>query len=132
MTEENAAPLATAANKPTFGAYVVLALIAVGVVMCAMPRKDEPKLANGLTESQNLVAARLAVEERLKDPDSAKFDVLYTSEKAGIVVVCGTVNAKNGFGGYAGEEEFIFAGQAAVLQSDLPPAQFAMMRRQSC
>lgn len=134
MTEAQPAPPSPAAPKPTVGAYVALALIAVTVVMCALPRakEEQPKLANGLTETENLVAARLAVEDRLRDPDSAKFDVLYTSDKSGIVVVCGVVNAKNGFGGYAGDEEFIYAGRAVIMQSDLSAADFATMRRQSC
>ncbi|WP_288199052.1 hypothetical protein [uncultured Pleomorphomonas sp.] len=44
-----------------------------------------------------------AIKDRLLDPDSAKFkSPLAAYSKDGFVVVCGLVNAKNGYGGYAG------------------------------
>jgi len=45
------------------------------------------------------------VRERLKDPDSAHFG-RSTVNAAGIV--CGSVNAKNSFGGYSGTSAFGF------------------------
>lgn len=49
-----------------------------------------------------------AVKMRLKDPDSAAFKKVYFSRgKRGIPMVCGQVNAKNGFGGFSGFEYFI-------------------------
>ena len=43
----------------------------------------------------------------LKDPDSARFGAMAASKTAdNIVYVCGTVNARNSFGGYTGAQPF--------------------------
>ncbi|WP_250500569.1 hypothetical protein [Caballeronia sp. GAWG1-5s-s] len=53
------------------------------------------------------------VRKSLKDPDSAKFSsefiVRSKPDEKGIVFVgvCGLVNARNGFGGYAGNARFV-------------------------
>jgi hypothetical protein len=59
-----------------------------------------------------------AVKARLKDPESARFGEQWVGGKDG-TVFCGKVNAKNGFGGYTGEELYFGAGNLAVLGSDL-------------
>lgn len=48
------------------------------------------------------------VRKRLKDPSSAKFSQIKfeRTPKGTRTVMCGNVNAKNGFGGYAGETPF--------------------------
>ncbi|MCW4462667.1 hypothetical protein OK349_13195 [Sphingomonas sp. BT-65] len=46
-----------------------------------------------------------AVVSKLRDPDSAKFDlppVIVSSDR-----YCGRVNSKNGFGGYVGYKRFV-------------------------
>lgn len=48
-----------------------------------------------------------AVTKILRDPDSAKFGKVVYREPG---IVCGFVNAKNGFGGYTGEKSFISLG----------------------
>ncbi len=58
-------------------------------------------------EQRSIEAAEAAVRESLKDPDSAKFGL---AEAFGLFdghVVCGAVNAKNGFGGYTGERTYM-------------------------
>lgn len=50
------------------------------------------------------------VRNALKDPDSAKFGRIAGAEaadKPGIVYVCGTVNAKNSFGGFTGDKPYV-------------------------
>ncbi|MUT22901.1 hypothetical protein GNX14_17100 [Mesorhizobium japonicum] len=58
-----------------------------------------------------LAAIQRAVSLQLKDPDSAKFGpvkaVPFPGVQEGVILVCGLVNAKNGFGGYAGEAPFV-------------------------
>jgi hypothetical protein len=48
------------------------------------------------------------VMARLRDPESARFGEMWLgpskSLKPGVRIVCGTVNSKNGFGGYTGPE----------------------------
>lgn len=53
------------------------------------------------------------VKELLRDPQSARFGEI-TISKDGLVA-CGTVNAKNGMGGYAGEQTFmVYHGTAQM------------------
>jgi hypothetical protein len=50
--------------------------------------------------------AKATVIATLKDPDSARFGPITTDGK----VICGTVNAKNAFGGYVGPKVFAVDG----------------------
>jgi len=54
-------------------------------------------------------ALRAALEETLKDSESARFRQIKhkPSGSRGIWTICGEVNAKNGYGGYAGYEPFV-------------------------
>ena len=51
------------------------------------------------------------VKERLKDPDSAKFKAYFTRGQMGVPAICGTVSARNSFGGYGEPKRFISAGR---------------------
>lgn len=69
--------------------------------------------------------AMAAVRSRLRDPDSAQFGEmnLYTDRKLNgrpISTVCGSVNAKNGFGRYTGAKSFIVTlpGYTAAIEED--------------
>lgn len=62
---------------------------------------------SGLTVRQ----AQDAVRAQLRDPQSAVFSKL--REKNG--VTCGAVNARNGFGGMAGDRPFVVTGQRALI-----------------
>jgi hypothetical protein len=69
--------------------------------------------ADRVTDQQAFAAARTAVLAQLKDPDSAKFGN-FTRKKGEangmfLDIVCGSVNSKNGFGGYAGPEVFLYS-----------------------
>ncbi len=49
-----------------------------------------------------------SIKEQLRDPDSAKFSGVFLPKgDKGNVSVCGNVNAKNSFGGYAGTVRFL-------------------------
>ncbi|MBZ9659771.1 hypothetical protein LB523_12015 [Mesorhizobium sp. ESP-6-4] len=59
-----------------------------------------------LTEMQT-AAIEQTISSTLKDPSSALFgDIDAANVGGGQVLVCGSVNAKNGFGGYAGTIPF--------------------------
>lgn len=49
-------------------------------------------------------SAQRHVRAMLKDPDSAKFELLFTGRNN---LECGTVNAKNSFGGYTGAQAYM-------------------------
>ena len=61
--------------------------------------------------------AQDAVRSRMRDPASAQFKALRAgTDRDGATVVCGVVNARNGFGGYAGPSAFhvrIISGTAS-------------------
>lgn len=46
------------------------------------------------------------VKQTLKDPDSAKFNSYYRPFGDGVGYICGTVNAKNSYGGYVGNRNY--------------------------
>jgi len=55
-------------------------------------------------------AAKAGVSKRLKDPFSAVFGTMVAGRRVfqgqNQVVVCGVVNAKNGYGAYGGDQPF--------------------------
>lgn len=60
-----------------------------------------------LTASQ-VHAVQIAVVNQLRDPESARFgSVAADRDGEGVVSVCGWVNSKNGYGGYAGDAPFM-------------------------
>lgn len=84
---------------------------------------ETPANAYADAEKQDLwiVGSQDAVCERLKDADSAKFRNVQFYSGSGSPIVCGEVNARNGFGGFSGFERFIAKGprMPAVLASDM-------------
>ncbi|MCP1852103.1 MULTISPECIES: hypothetical protein [unclassified Bradyrhizobium] len=61
--------------------------------------------------------ARAAIESRLRDPTSAQYsDEVAIGRDAGNKVVCGLLNAKNGFGGYTGKAVFIYEQSSKSLK----------------
>jgi len=58
-----------------------------------------------------IAKAKAAVRVALKDPDSAKFGPMRRDGE----YVCGTINSKNGFGGYTGAKPFSLDAKGEVL-----------------
>lgn len=76
--------------------------------------------ANVREDPARKAAAEHAVKARLKDPGSASFSGMFVSWLSGGPIVCGRVNAKNSFGGYAGFSRFVAAGNdTAFLESEM-------------
>lgn len=91
----------------------VVAALALLAASCTDP--GAPQTA----EQALLIEAQQAVRAELKDPDSAKFeDGISTVVLPSIGAVCfGSVNSKNGFGGYTGAQHYFYRrGDAPVLQ----------------
>ena len=84
----------------------------------------------GQTESMLKVGARDLVRQKLRDPESAIFDgqaswtdpetplIISRTVDGGVRAVCGRVNAKNGFGGYAGERVYIVDFEGNFVTAD--------------
>ena len=75
-------------------------------------------------DPQALAAAKQVVTGKLKDPESAKFVDMRRKTTPNMKgeptdVVCGRVNAKNGFGGYTGNKPFVyFVGDKSSISSE--------------
>ena len=52
-------------------------------------------------------AVQTGVRETLLDPPSARFGPMRAGREGGAILVCGTVSAKNRYGGYTGQRPFI-------------------------
>lgn len=79
-----------------------------------------------ITDQQAFAEAKTAVTAKLKDPDSAKFGsfrrkVFTNADGQRADIVCGVVNSKNSFGGYAGATLFVHGvgySDSATFESD--------------
>lgn len=73
-------------------------------------------------DTKKIIDAKNAVSSRLKDPESARFSGVYVTGN----IVCGLVNARNSFGGYAGDMRFVSAGMpsSSFLESDMKKSEF--------
>lgn len=85
---------------------------------------SETPSTSQISDEQAFTAAHAAVRANLKDPDSAKFgttimrktvimtDTTFAQPNFPVDkftdIVCGTINAKNGFGGYTGAAVFAY------------------------
>lgn len=105
----------------------VILLAALAASACSGTPADPEQAENDDLK----IKAELAIEAKLKDPQSAQFES-FVSRLSGEPVVCGTVNAKNGFGGYAGKQPFIYAGGHAVMADEIVPESFSAIWEESC
>lgn len=89
---------------------IVAAVLAQGAH--AAPASDIlPGFKPSADQAQQIADAEALVKQSLKDPESAKFRNLFTSETPNHTpVVCGEVNAKNSMGGYSGFERMFVLG----------------------
>lgn len=85
---------------PVFSLYASLLLTS-----CTLPPKA-PTVEDKVKE---------AVQEQLKDPESARFGEVDIFPLLDGEMACGTVNAKNTFGGYVGDRHF----QAVIAEGNL-------------
>ena len=94
---------------------IVVALAGVLAVGVAHATDMPPIHRLTLTEPQKR-AVQEGVKLHLRDPDSARFDDSMFGGKSlsGEIDVCGTVNSRNGFGGYTGRQSFFMAWQDAM------------------
>ena len=97
----------------------LLGLGALGATNAPPDSRQQPTAAAGsinapnITEAVLISRAQRGVRDMLRDPDSAKFRNVRLSRGMNDVsgpVVCGEVNARNGFGGYTGYGRFFSVG----------------------
>jgi hypothetical protein len=78
-------------------------------VVQAQPTTQPPVIVQSQPDNDVLTRAQSATRSILKDPDSAQFSGLVAHQNGRDTVVCGFVNAKNGYGGYTGRQGFIYS-----------------------
>lgn len=93
------------------GKWLATGLVAMTLVGCSMHDYEEPKVTRVKAEITNEQAenAKSLLLSSLKDPDSSRLVGLYGTREPHeqeASAVCGLVNAKNSYGGYAGERHF--------------------------
>lgn len=67
-------------------------------------------------ENRAIANALTAIRQNLKDPESADFGLARAYAADGTIYVCGTVNAKNSFGGYTGKRRYIYESVRGSLK----------------
>lgn len=78
-------------------------IVALTLGGCEDPAKEALK-----AREDAIRVAKEVVAAKLRDPQSAQFtEVRTTAQPGSSGLVCGFVNAKNGFGGYVGAQRFI-------------------------
>ncbi|MBP1179967.1 hypothetical protein [Methylobacterium sp. PvR107] len=82
--------------------------VLAGLLLLGPASAQEAAQPTKLTPKQ-IEAVKKGVRQSLRDPDSARFDrpFIAARDSAGILKVCGFVNAKNTYGGYAGDTAFV-------------------------
>jgi len=95
---------------------LIIILTLLFLYSCAMAPTDVELLGldYGVAPNDHLQVFKSTLESRLKDPDSLKVGTIQAPKKmwsrdlySGLIaywVICGTYNAKNGFGAYTGYE----------------------------
>lgn len=76
-----------------------------------------------------------AVKAQMRDPDSVRFrNTRFRIFQGKTPMVCGEINAKNGFGGSTGYQRFIASGEnfGPVLEEMMSPGEFARSWNEIC
>lgn len=91
--------------------HLAFAIVAsVALIGCGKSASDKAADEAAMQEIKKQRLAKEFLIPHLKDPESAQF----RNQKG----LCGEVNAKNSFGGYAGFKRFIAGGENLVFLED--------------
>lgn len=96
--------------------FIAVVILFMAFVFFYPKNKIDDAPVNTNISSSLVEIGQLAVLKSLKDPDSAKFGYSYQGKDR--FTLCGTVNAKNGYGGYTGETRFIYSLENGQLVFD--------------
>jgi hypothetical protein len=93
--------------------------IAAALLACLIA---SPALAGDYTREEILLMkkATTAVHNSLRDPASGRFGLMSVYHSRGDVV-CGEINAKNGYGGYAGPNMFLYVAKTGQVMFMIDP-----------
>lgn len=87
--------------------------------------EEVPEKPSSATLVDFQLSSKMKLEELLRDPHSAEYSNVraHLISKAGEqpnYSFCGTVNAKNGFGGYSGSQRFVANPLIAIVEDGTP------------
>jgi hypothetical protein len=124
---------------------IVLGLLLLGAVSEVLKPTIPPKPVDPARRDREVAEyaakefAQRFVKAKLRDPSSAVFGPLnaHSDRKfkgVQVIAVCGTVNAKNGFGGYTGMKQFVSipAKTIVVMDNDDDNSLFANLWNSLC
>ena len=134
MTVQNDAPKMPTKGEQAIG-WAFLAALVIGAIFMVRSCASGPNGNSPASDVGYQIVAKQNVEAKLKDPQSAQFQNLVVSGKAGASIVCGEVNAKNGFGGYTGFKRFVSAGPGMATQiegGEMPADEFEKAWQRAC
>jgi hypothetical protein len=121
-------------HKPTLADYKTELAQSIARLAGVPRTSGPPTLPHSAASDAAVSAAHSGILATLKDPDSAKFDAhdgeAYSLNSNGtLYAVCGAVNARNGFGGYAGEQLWIYVLPENTIYAQETGATAAMASR---
>ncbi len=93
----------------------VLVPVVVGLAAYWVFSDPAPETVAARDDAREILRAEQAVAARLRDPASASF---MATRLATGGAVCGTVNARNGFGGMSGNQRFVVQYGVALIEGD--------------
>lgn len=118
------------------GVLILVAIVSIGETVERKEVASAPteKTAEQLDRDRDytrVYVTKEAIKRSLRDPDSARFGTVRVYRSGGSPVVCGTVNARNGFGGYTGERPFMATEERLTMPAEVTRA-FQRAWRENC
>lgn len=108
---------------------IVIGVFAMFVAKCASRTHGNTAVP---ASSTYRAAAEELVRQRLRDPSSAEFSEIRVIDLPGKpTIVCGRVNARNGFGGMTGSKRFV-VGATVAVEGDVNSADIAQLWATFC
>lgn len=88
---------------------ITVAAAVLGALTVSAAAQNVPATVPARLTPQQVEMVKRTVRDALKDPESARFDRPFLAARAaaGDMMVCGLVNARNGYGGYTGRNYVI-------------------------
>jgi hypothetical protein len=93
------------------------------------------KLENPTQQALWIARTEISVRDKMRDPGSLRFrNNRFKIFQGGAPMVCGEINATNGFGGPTGFQRFIASGETfgPVLEEMMAPGEFARSWNEIC
>jgi hypothetical protein len=139
MSDNKDAP----SRRDVMTGWLIVAAAFAGLVTCSgeeltpeqqQARQEQAKLRDEATQRRReaelvIIRGERRVRDVLREPDSAEFRGVFEGNDG---VVCGEVNARNGFGGMNGFQPFVSARNVLIYEPSKDAAAFAAVWELHC